>query len=73
VDRMSALDASFFFAESENTPMHVGSVTVFEGPAPSSAVLDDAEIHADGALGPVGREVDAVGRLVREKGPGGRS
>jgi diacylglycerol O-acyltransferase len=35
VDRMSALDASFFFAESENTPMHVGSVTVFEGPAPT--------------------------------------
>jgi WS/DGAT/MGAT family acyltransferase len=35
VDRMSALDASFFYAESENTPMHVGSVTVFEGPAPS--------------------------------------
>ena len=35
VDRMSALDASFFFAESENTPMHVGSVTIFEGPAPS--------------------------------------
>src|SRR3954452_9374584 len=35
VDRMSALDASFFFAESENTPMHVGSVAVFDGPAPS--------------------------------------
>jgi diacylglycerol O-acyltransferase / wax synthase len=35
VDRMSALDASFFFAESENTPMHVGSVAVFEGPAPT--------------------------------------
>jgi diacylglycerol O-acyltransferase len=35
VDRMSALDSSFFFAESENTPMHVGSVAVFEGPAPS--------------------------------------
>src|SRR4051794_26274682 len=32
---MSALDASFFFAESENTPMHVGSVAVFDGPAPS--------------------------------------
>src|SRR5215208_3918114 len=32
---MSALDSGFFFAESENTPMHVGSVTVFEGPAPS--------------------------------------
>jgi diacylglycerol O-acyltransferase / wax synthase len=35
VDRMSATDAGFFFAESENTPMHVGSVSVFEGPAPS--------------------------------------
>src|SRR5688500_18738367 len=35
VDRMSALDASFFYAESENTPMHVGSVAIFDGPAPS--------------------------------------
>jgi WS/DGAT/MGAT family acyltransferase len=32
---MSALDAGFFFAESENTPMHVGSVAVFDGPPPS--------------------------------------
>src|SRR5215212_7291969 len=32
---MSALDAGFFYAESENTPMHVGSVAVFEGPAPT--------------------------------------
>jgi WS/DGAT/MGAT family acyltransferase len=32
---MSALDAGFFYAESENTPMHVGSVAVFEGPAAS--------------------------------------
>jgi WS/DGAT/MGAT family acyltransferase len=35
VDLMSAADAGFYFAESENTPMHVGSVAVFEGPAPS--------------------------------------
>ena len=35
MDRMSALDSGFFFAESENTPMHVGSVAVFEGPAPT--------------------------------------
>src|SRR3712207_7556991 len=35
VDRMSALDSGFYFAESENTPMHVGSVAVFEGPAPT--------------------------------------
>src|SRR4051812_26561312 len=32
---MSALDAGFFYAESENTPMHVGSVAVFDGPAPT--------------------------------------
>src|SRR5689334_3300098 len=31
---MSATDAGFFFAEGENTPMHVGSVSVFDGPAP---------------------------------------
>jgi diacylglycerol O-acyltransferase len=35
VDRMSPTDASFFYAESENTPLHVGSVAVFEGPAPT--------------------------------------
>jgi diacylglycerol O-acyltransferase / wax synthase len=35
VDRMSMTDAGFYFAESENTPMHVGSVAVFDGPAPS--------------------------------------
>jgi WS/DGAT/MGAT family acyltransferase len=32
---MSPTDASFYYAESENTPLHVGSVTVFDGPAPS--------------------------------------
>ena len=35
MDRMSATDAGFYFAEGGNTPMHVGSVAVFEGPAPS--------------------------------------
>ena len=35
MDRMSATDAGFYFAESPNTPLHVGSVSVFEGPAPS--------------------------------------
>src|SRR3954451_6318692 len=32
---MSATDAGFFYADSENTPLHVGSVSVFDGPAPS--------------------------------------
>ena len=31
---------------------------------------DDAEIHADGVLAPVAREVDAARRLVRETTPG---
>jgi WS/DGAT/MGAT family acyltransferase len=32
---MSGLDASFFLIEDENTPLHVASVIVFEGPPPS--------------------------------------
>ncbi|GLZ33359.1 diacylglycerol O-acyltransferase [Lentzea sp. NBRC 105346] len=32
---MSSLDAGFYFIEDENVPMHVGSVLVFDGPAPS--------------------------------------
>jgi diacylglycerol O-acyltransferase len=35
VERMSAQDASFLDIEDGNNPMHVGSVTVFEGPPPS--------------------------------------
>ncbi|MGR7023007.1 WS/DGAT/MGAT family O-acyltransferase [Geodermatophilus sp. URMC 62] len=35
MDRLSATDAGFYYAESENAPLHVGSVAVFEGPAPS--------------------------------------
>jgi len=35
MDRMSSTDAGFYYAESDNTPLHVGSVAVFEGPAPS--------------------------------------
>jgi diacylglycerol O-acyltransferase / wax synthase len=35
LDRMSTLDAEFFYAEHDNVPMHIGSVAVFEGPAPT--------------------------------------
>jgi len=34
-ERMSTLDAEFFFAEQGNVPLHIGSVAVFDGPAPS--------------------------------------
>jgi WS/DGAT/MGAT family acyltransferase len=32
---MSPTDAGFYYGESKDTPLHVGSVAVFEGPAPS--------------------------------------
>ena len=35
MERMSTLDAGFFFVEHENVPMHIGSLAVFEGPAPA--------------------------------------
>ena len=34
-DRMSTLDAEFFFAEHGDVPLHIGSVAVFDGPAPT--------------------------------------
>jgi hypothetical protein len=35
MERMSTLDAGFFFVEHKNAPMHLGSLMVFEGPAPA--------------------------------------
>ncbi len=35
MERMSTLDAGFFFVEHENVPMHLGSLALFEGPAPA--------------------------------------
>src|SRR5580658_4589306 len=32
---MSTLDAGFYFVEHRNVPMHIGSLAVFDGPAPS--------------------------------------
>jgi diacylglycerol O-acyltransferase len=34
-NRMSTLDAEFFFVEHGNVPMHLGSLAVFDGPAPA--------------------------------------
>jgi diacylglycerol O-acyltransferase len=39
MERMSTLDAGFFFVEHENVPMHIGSLAIFEGPAPAYADL----------------------------------
>ena len=35
MERMSTLDAGFSFVEHQNVPMHMGSLAVFEGPAPA--------------------------------------
>jgi len=35
MERMSTLDAGFFFVEHPNAPLHLGVLAVFEGPAPS--------------------------------------
>ena len=35
MDRMSAMDAMFYYMEGENTPMHVGGVAVLDGPPPA--------------------------------------
>jgi len=39
VDRLSPLDASFLHVEAENSQMHIASVAIFEGPAPSQDEL----------------------------------
>jgi diacylglycerol O-acyltransferase / wax synthase len=41
MERMSTLDAGFFFVEHKNVPMHLGSLVVFEGPAPAYQDLID--------------------------------
>lgn len=41
MERMSTLDAGFFFVEHKNVPMHLGSLVVFEGPAPAYRDLID--------------------------------
>src|SRR3954454_17022768 len=33
-DRLTAIDASFLHQEGQNSHMHVGAVTIFEGPPP---------------------------------------
>ena len=41
MERMTTLDAGFFFAEHACVPMHLGALAVFEGPSPSYQELAD--------------------------------
>src|SRR5215472_18520212 len=45
MERMTALDAGFYFAEHACVPMHIGALAVFEGPAPSYQEFKD--LYAD--------------------------
>src|ERR1700739_4238997 len=45
---MSPTDASFLHIEGANTPMHIGAVSIFEGPAPPFARLEEMVLgHLD--------------------------
>jgi diacylglycerol O-acyltransferase / wax synthase len=39
MERMSTLDAGFYLVDHRNVPMHLGSVAIFDGPAPPLAEL----------------------------------
>lgn len=39
-DRLSAEDAVFLYSETEQAPLHIGSVSIFDGPIPFEACLD---------------------------------
>jgi WS/DGAT/MGAT family acyltransferase len=41
MDWMSPMDASFLHIEGPNNPMHIGGVSIFEGPAPSFERLEE--------------------------------
>ena len=56
MERMSTLDAGFFFVEHRNVPMHLGSLAVFTGPAPSYQELTEL-LAAKLALVPRYRQV----------------
>ena len=47
MDRLTSIDASFLTNESATSHMHIGAVTVFEGPPPS---YDDLLAHIDSRL-----------------------
>jgi len=39
-DRLSAEDAVFLYSETDQAPLHIGSVSIFDGPIPFEACVD---------------------------------
>lgn len=60
VERLSALDAGFLELENDRQQMHVGSLLVLEGPAPSFA---DFAAHVESRLGSIPRYRQRVQRM----------
>ncbi|GAB2855467.1 hypothetical protein GCM10022221_63750 [Actinocorallia aurea] len=63
MDRLEALDAACYFAESAREPLHVGAAVVCSGPAPG---LGELGVAVGGLLGAFPR----YRRRVREAAPG---
>ena len=60
MERMSTLDAGFFFVEHKNVPMHLGSLMVFEGPAPPTGISGPAAVGGVAPGGHRGRPLGAA-------------
>lgn len=60
MERLSALDAGFLGLENDRQQMHVGSLLIFEGPAPS---FEDFSAHVESSLGSIPRYRQRVRRV----------
>ena len=63
-DRLTALDASFLHQEGPTSHMHVGAVTIFEGPPPP---FEDVLDHVDGSTGSAPLLLSDVRALLAER------
>ena len=67
-DRISALDASFLHLEKAGERLHVASVTIFDGPAPT---WDELRAHVEGRLHLVPRFRQRLAEVPLRPGPPG--
>ncbi|MHB8243084.1 MAG: wax ester/triacylglycerol synthase domain-containing protein, partial [Solirubrobacteraceae bacterium] len=63
---MSAIDSSFLHIENDSTPMHIGGVSIFAGPAPP---FEDLRKMVEGKLGLVPRYRQKVRFVPLAVGP----
>ena len=63
---MSAIDSSFLHVENDTTPMHIGGVSIFEGPPPP---FEDLRAMVEGKLGLVPRYRQKVRFVPLGAGP----